>query len=718
MAYAKKFTIPFKQIKGYDAVDGWVIDIYKDGHGGGSTVLYTERDSIILKRDGGQFEWVNGSKLSFELFNLSEEQYIEFRTASYGDYYCNLKREDGTLVWRGYLQSEIYTEAYDQPPYTAKLEFTCGLSHLKYVRFDDGVGNLYTGQKSLIEVIRLCLNKLEVPLSVIREFVNVYDDSMTSTTTSSMLNQTFVDCTVYREEKDGVEVGFTCHSVLEEIFKCLNVHIFQYDVVWYIIRWQEYEDATMYYRDFNANVGAESTITVDATGSLTTNKRVVTGVTGLSTELVLNNESELSVEPPLNRIKLTYNQDFSTFENMQLIQNGCMQLFTTNAYTGNPTYWTYQGIDPDSYSAIYQAGLLNIFQFNDIDSEAYVSTKYIKQTRENLYISTSDTLRLDMKGYQEISIAKVPLTADYNDINFFLNSGWIRYYPVQIKIGAYYLRQIGTNTGDWVTTPQIFTLVASGCGWSMPFWVDSIDGSVNDYFFLVTDLLPLSGFQDVEMTFFQPYSSVLPKDTLLTDFTINVDAFGLTCASVIYRPDQSAAITDYIVYQEIDEDEEVLNLDIIHGDGLYDFSINSFRLSSGQVTNNWNRRGLTDNLSIFNMILKQYAELRGNFVYNLSATIFAQISPYNTIEHTVNGTDYHYWITDYEYKLETNEWSCNLMQIENFTAIVPDISVTYKYVEEPNVEEIKIDYENTQANNVIANSSVIIADQNEINNFL
>jgi len=154
----------------------------------------------------------------------------------------------------------------------------------------------------------------------------------------------------------------------------------------------------------------------------------------------------------------------------------------------------------------------------------------------------------------------------------------------------------------------------------------------------------------------------------------------------LYRPAQTSVVTDYVVYQQIDEDEEVLNLEIMHGDGLYDFSLNSFRLSTGEVTDNWNRRGLTDNLSIFNMILKQYADLRGSFVYNLSATIYAQMSPYNTIQHTVNGTDYHYWITDYEYKLETNEWSCNLMQIENFTSLTPDITTTYRYVEEPDIE--------------------------------
>jgi len=680
MAYAKKFTIPFKQIKGYDSVDGWIIDIYKEGHGGASTELYTERDSITLKRDGGQFEWVNGSKLSFELFNLTEEQYIEFRTAAFGDYYCNLKREDGTLVWRGYLQSEIYTEAYDQPPYTAKMEFTCGLNHLKYVRFQDGA-TLYSGQKSLIEVIRLCLNKLDVPLSLIREFVNVYDDSMTSTTTSSMLNQTFVDSGLYKEEQNGVEVGFTCHRVLEEIFKCFNCHIFQYDVTWQIIRWQEYSDATMYYREFDANVGSESTITVDGTGSFTTNKRVVTGVTGLSTELILNNQSELSVEPPLNRIQLTYNQESQDMEEYNIVKNGCLDSFTPNNYTGKPNYWTFTGVDPDTYDAMSPSG----FNFDDLTSSAYVSTKYMSQSRANLYVNSTDSLLISFTGYQRLNIT-ASSNANYNDINGYLLGQWLRVYPFQVKVGSYYLQLTGSNYGVWTTTPTICYASEIGSSNQMSFWQTNFITGIKDAFGIQTATLPETGFKTVEMTMFQPYSNVEPTDTNLTYFAITIEEYAIKCMRNLYKPAQTSVVTDYVVYQQIDEDEEVLNLEIMHGDGLYDFSLNSFRLSNGTVTDNWNRRGLTDNLSIFNMILKQYAELRGSFVYNLSATIYAQMSPYNTIQHTVNGTDYHYWITDYEYKLETNEWKCNLMQIENFTSITPDITTTFRYVEEPDFD--------------------------------
>ena len=718
MAYAKKFTIPFKQIKKYDSYDGWNIDIYAEGHGGGVTTLYTERDSIVLQRDGGQFEWVNGTKLSFGLYNLTEEQYIEFRDASFGDYYCLLSRDDGSQVFLGYNQSEIYTESYSDIPYSAKLEFTCGLSHLKYVRFDDN-GTLYTGQKTLIEVLRLCLNKLPNPVLGVREFINVYEDSISNATTDSMINQIWVDSDLYRETKDGVEVGMTCRQVIEEILKCFNTHLFQYNFTWYLIRWQEYSDSTMYYRDFDPRVGTESTVTVDDTGSLTTNKRVAGQPDGTSTELVVTSETELSIEPPLNRIRLTYNQEQQEVSNFELLKNGCMNNITPNNYTGKPTQWTYQGIDPDTYNAIYAANGANWFQFTSLDSGVYVSTKYIKQTRLNLYVNTTDRLSISMSGLQRLTITKEVTGADYNKINTFLGADWYRYYPMIIKIGSYYLQQSGTNSGTWTTTPSVFTVGKVGSTSQMPFWVDTFNPFVNDSFQITTAVLPVSGFQNIEFTVLQPYSNVEVQDTLISDFSMVIDTYGVKCASVIYQPDQSAAITDYTVYQEIDEDEEVLELEIMHGDGLYDFSINSFRLSTGEVTNNWNRRSKTDNLSIFNQILRQYADLRGSFVKMLSGQIITQMNPFNTIEHTVNGTAYHYMIQDYSYKLETNEWDCNLMEIANYTAVTPDVTTTYRYLTstDPIIEDSTLnDIQNSS--NIVEDSTKIYVSQNDINNYI
>lgn len=718
MAYGLKYTFNFKTLLSYHNIEEYYVRIYEDGFVGKDEVVEVDAGTVTLSRDGSQFEWVNGTKFSFSLLNITEEQYEEFRTATYGQYYCELKAPVDT-IFTGYLQSEIYTEGYNDAPYSARLDFTCGISHLKYVRFQNG-GELYSGQMHLLQVFRLCLNELPIPLSI-REFMNIYEDDMTSTTTSSMLTQTYIDVAVHREQKDGVEVGRTCHDVLEEILKCFNTHLYIADNLWHFVRWQEYSDATMYYRQFLPRVGSENTTTVDASGSLTTNKRIAGLPSGTSSELIIvGASSEMSIEPPINRIKLTYNQDFNGQTNTNLIKNGCLQTIISNNYAGYPSYWEYYGVNPNTYSALFGTGGIggaNWFTFDDIDESTFNSGKYIKQIRENLYCATTDTLQISLTGFQKIAISKAVSQADYFTINYFLNGGWYRYYTIQIKIGSYYLEQTGSNSGIWTLTPSYFYLKGLGSGYQMPFWVDNYNAQITDNHVIYTAALPVNGFNDVEMSFFQPYSNVEPQDTILTDFTIDVEQFGIRCASVIYKPDTNAAITDYIVYQEIDEDEEVLDLDIVHGDGLYDFSINSFRLSDGTVTNAWNRRGKTENETIFNQILLQYAEMRGFFCKNISGNIQTQMKPYNTIEHTVNGTATHYMIKDYSYKLESDEWDVNLIEITNTPpSLTPDITVTYKYVG-GNEEQPTPLLPQPKENNVIVGDSTFINNQ-YLDNFI
>ena len=107
----------------------------------------------------------------------------------------------------------------------------------------------------------------------------------------------------------------------------------------------------MYYRDFNANVGTESTITIDGTGSFTTNEKTVTGPTGLDGEIVIvAPASEISIEAPLNRVNVTYDQKNLDQEDSSFLKNGCFG----NTLEGNfgnviPNFWDFIGYDPSTY---------------------------------------------------------------------------------------------------------------------------------------------------------------------------------------------------------------------------------------------------------------------------------------------------------------------------------------------------------------------------------
>ncbi len=421
MAYALKYTYTFKQVKAYTTED-WKLNIYLEGYGGASSeISFIQRNSIQLTRDGDVLDQVLGTRLTFGLMAQSINEWSEFRDADWGDYKVELiKDPTGTPVTKfvGYNQTDIFTEPYDETMGGgASLEFTCGLSHLKYIRFDNS-GTLYDGQKSIIEVLRLCLNKLPTPINI-REHVNLYEDSNNSTTTDSMLAQIFVDSTVYKEKADDKdednEVGMFCYDVITEILKPFNAHIYIAEGAWYIFRPQDYQETTIYWRQFLPRVGSESTVTVDSTGNYTSNKRTETGVSnGNANELVIvAPATELSIEPPLNRAKVIYEQKHLDIEDSNIIKNGCFLDRTTtqsgNNYYDSPAFWTFNGDDPTTYQAFYSLniGSDEFFQFEPTGQKTQTTwdlTKYMTQGKDDLPTATTDSLQLRFDAILSLSL--------------------------------------------------------------------------------------------------------------------------------------------------------------------------------------------------------------------------------------------------------------------------------------------------------------------------
>ena len=57
-----------------------------------------------------------------------------------------------------------------------------------------------------------------------------------------------------------------------------------------------------------------------------------------------------------------------------------------------------------------------------------------------------------------------------------------------------------------------------------------------------------------------------------------------TCLKLTYLPSQAPPTQDLILYSTIEEDENLEEIEVLHADGLNSISLNSFRLSSGLIT--------------------------------------------------------------------------------------------------------------------------------------
>ncbi len=730
MAFGLKYTHSFNQIKNY-TVDQYKIEIYLEGYVGGEMELTLAKDSIKVSREGDLLQNVQPTTMSFSIKNTTEAQFKEFRTAAWGDYKVILIQDpNGTPMNKfvGYNQSEIYSEPYDQPPYDSALEFTDGLSHLDHVRWDAS-GVLHTGQKTIIEVLRLALNLLPSPLKI-REFVNIYEDSILSATTDSMLNQITVASEVYKEQKqeggDTIEAAFFANQVIKEILKPFNAHIYQWDGIWYIIRPQEYLDTTMLFREFNANVGTESTVTVDATGSFTSNKRTVTGVNGLSNELVLQAQSSnMEMEVPLNRVKVTYNQDNLEIVNSNLIKNGCWDILSIpNASLPSqsfPEFWTINGSDFTTYQAMNSHLGMIWYTFEPTSQETattFNSGINMTYSKTGIIISTTDSLQFSFKFNMKWLINLKSSGTSSTSVAAFLNNNLFVRYEVQVKLGAYYLKGDPVAGYSWTTAVSRATFEKIGFFVTGSYTINH-DG-VHE---IVTTLpnAPVSAIVDMDVIIYRPYSNFNTYvQTITTDYNVNFVHLYQRCFKLLYLPSEVAPVDELILYSEIDEDENLEEIEVLHGDGTNSVTVNSFRLTSGLITDTWNRRGVAETEGILQLLLLQLRDLRGDFKRKLSASVIGEFNAFNTIEDTTDVTT-QYYINDYEWSVENNEWTLGLLELKTFlNLIATNVSIVGGVLQEESGDLTTnvIPPPSPPQNLMIAPSPTLLVDQTNLNGYI
>jgi hypothetical protein len=725
LAYALKYYHNFHQIKDYGGADEYRIEIYLEGYGGASSEINKiASNSVNVSRSGDLLDNVLGTKLTFGIYNETEGQYKEFRTASYGDYMVKLIFDpSGTPEEKfiGYNQSEIYTEPYDQPPYISKMEFTCGLSHLKHVRFDDS-GTLYTGQKTIIEVLRLALNKLPNPVKI-REFVNVYENGINATTADSMMNQIYVNSNVYREYEDeddqNTDVGFFCHDVIDAILKPFNAHIFTADGFWYIIRAQEYQDSVMYWREFNPNVGTESAVGVDAVGSFTSNKRTVTGVNGASNEMILQAQAtEMSIEPPLNRVKVSYTQDNIDFFEFNLLRNSDWRLRTVSPVNGfiSGDFWTLNGDDWTTYQAFTVSQSAWWMQFEPVGQTTAIAldtTKYLSQSKTGITTATTDTLQLSFDFW---FVGNINMNAGGNIANhpnnFLANNLYFRWH-VEIKVGTYYLAGDFTTGYSWTTVPSNAIMEYKGLGSFNTRIEKKLD------FVLTLPTLPENGIRNFDIKIYRPYSNFASYAATNTDYTLTFNKLWQRDFILRYLPAGVPPVEELILYSKVDEDENIEEIDVIHGDGTNSVSMNSFRLASGVITDEWNRRGVSDAAEILTILLRQLRDLRSTFLKILDGNIVSRMDFYNTIEDTTDVTT-QYWMKDYDWSVESNEWNVSLMELRDDSATPIDTETKNNAtpIAVPSVNPIAIGTDDPiSTESVVTQGTPVILDQENLNNF-
>lgn len=170
-----------------------------------------------LKSDNDEFDdLIRSSNVEFCMNSETDMQFINLFTYDTRKYRVEWY-ENSSLKWMGWLVPDTYKEPYAPPSYEVKITATDGILSLKNIDFSNN-GTLYTGKKTWMEIIYICLSKLNLELGL-HDAVNIYETNFDSNDSDSPLTQAYVDC--YRFLKsDGDPLN--CYEVLEEILKCCN----------------------------------------------------------------------------------------------------------------------------------------------------------------------------------------------------------------------------------------------------------------------------------------------------------------------------------------------------------------------------------------------------------------------------------------------------------------------------------------------------------------
>ncbi len=155
----------------------WRVEIsQKDYQGAAEEILLTaEPLTVTWEKQGDDFyETVKASEANCSIFCTEQFKFTELFTQRTRILRMDIFRNT-VHYWRGYVIPDNYSEAFSAPPYHVDVKAVDGFANLDNVPFLDSTGKQFTGRKSLLQCISLCVSSLELDL-VLSDWFDVYPE--------------------------------------------------------------------------------------------------------------------------------------------------------------------------------------------------------------------------------------------------------------------------------------------------------------------------------------------------------------------------------------------------------------------------------------------------------------------------------------------------------------------------------------------------------------
>jgi hypothetical protein len=326
--------------------------------------------------------------------------------------------------WQGFVEPQIYQEAYSPAPYEVSITATDRIGSLREFVFAKPDGLPFTGIMRAMNLIAQCLNKTGLSLNILSG-CNMYASGMDTGTSDDPLFQSFIDLRRFYLFDTTPTYDFVLRSILESF----GLRVILSDNRWNLVRVEELVDE-FDYREYSPNG--------DIVGETPTTGAINPIIERVPPENEgywwVNNDQHMEVRPGYGKINVKY--DMGIFPN--ILENGDFGL--TSVF--NPGLNTYSPV-------------LNTFGFQIVNNGYTLSKTYETIDENNIALVITGDSNTNGTSYIQSATYNVKMGAA-NQLKFTFRikiPNPIIEVPYQIvnalvKYGSYYL---GT-TGKWTTS--------------------------------------------------------------------------------------------------------------------------------------------------------------------------------------------------------------------------------------------------------------------------
>lgn len=315
MAFAKRYEFQYYNWLG----ELCLIEIHNESGAASTEIEAMGGDPVVIdygNQGGDLFDPIVGSSATFTLMTSATQTWSEFFGATSRDYKVYFKK-DGVTFWAGWLIPELCQDRDIGHPHEFEITATDGLADLQKYKFVDSSGDRILTNKQVIEILGICLKKINLlgstgaysSVVIINSALNIYDTAFTNYTSGEQydpLSQAYIDCRYFLDDDYNPK---DCYTVLEQILKSFGARIFAHGGEYWIVpiadNIQEY-----HYRKFVYD-GASN---IDTVASYTTHNPVkaLTNSTATNSNIAcfINQSKVRGQITPLKELTIKHNYGY------------------------------------------------------------------------------------------------------------------------------------------------------------------------------------------------------------------------------------------------------------------------------------------------------------------------------------------------------------------------------------------------------------------------